>query len=148
MNSVDKFANGDYLISCRHTDSIYRIDGRNGDVKWRMGGNSRQTHGEYKLEGFTFSRQHNARILDENHENGTFTMSFLDNAAGNDPRAIPPTNDHSTGYIVHVDEKHKTVTRLDEYPRPDGQISIAKGNVEILRNGNIFVAWSMGGLIR
>jgi hypothetical protein len=113
-----------------------------------MGGNPRQTRGEYKLKGFTFSRQHNARILEENHENGTFTMSFLDNAAGNDPSAVPPTNDHSTGYIVHVEEKQKTVTRLDKYPKPDSTISYGKGNVQILPNGNIFVGWGEHGLMR
>jgi len=148
MNSVDKFANGDYLISCRHTDSIYRIDGTNGDIKWRMGGNPRQRYSDYKLEGFVFSRQHDARILEENYENGTFTMSFLDNAAGNDPRVIPPTDGHSTAYVVHVDEKRKTVTRLGEYPEPDGKLSNAKGNVQILPNGNIFVAWIEDRLMR
>jgi len=147
MNAVDKFKNGDYLISCRHTDTIYRIDGKSGDIKWRMGGNPRQTRGEFRLEGFTFSRQHNARIREEDPDKGTFIMSFLDNAAGNDPRAIPPTNDHSTGYIVHVDEKKKSVTRLNEYPRPDGRISYAKGNVQYLENGNIFVGWAEQGLM-
>ena len=37
LNSIDKFAGGDYLISSRHMDAIYRISHKDGHVVWRLG---------------------------------------------------------------------------------------------------------------
>lgn len=36
INSVDKNADGDYLVSSRHTSSIYKISGVDGSVLWRL----------------------------------------------------------------------------------------------------------------
>ncbi|MEZ5215970.1 MAG: arylsulfotransferase family protein [Ilumatobacteraceae bacterium] len=42
INSVDRFANGDYLISARHADAIYAIhrgaDDAASKVLWKIGG--------------------------------------------------------------------------------------------------------------
>ena len=37
MNSVDKNADGDYLISARYTNAIYKISGKDGSIIWRFG---------------------------------------------------------------------------------------------------------------
>ena len=37
-NSVDKDSNGDYMLSSRFTDCIYKISGRDGCILWRLGG--------------------------------------------------------------------------------------------------------------
>ena len=45
INSVDKDTNGDYLVSGRHTSTLYKIAGLNnpdklspGSVVWKLGG--------------------------------------------------------------------------------------------------------------
>ena len=38
INSVEEMADGDYLISLRHTDSVYRLDGATGAIEWKLGG--------------------------------------------------------------------------------------------------------------
>lgn len=37
LNSIDKFSGGDYLVSSRHMDAIYRISHKDGQVVWRLG---------------------------------------------------------------------------------------------------------------
>ncbi len=38
LNSVDKFPDSDYLLSSRHTDTVYKISHRDGSIVWRLGG--------------------------------------------------------------------------------------------------------------
>jgi hypothetical protein len=38
MNAVEPLPDGDFLISLRHTDAVYRIDGKTGDIEWKLGG--------------------------------------------------------------------------------------------------------------
>ena len=37
-NAIDRFENGDYLVSCRHTDALYKISRESGSILWRLGG--------------------------------------------------------------------------------------------------------------
>ena len=53
MNSVDKDANGDYLVSGRNTHTIYKVSGSDGSIIWRLGGKMSTFH----LNSFNFSSQ-------------------------------------------------------------------------------------------
>jgi Arylsulfotransferase (ASST) len=74
INAIEPtISGGDYLISLRHTDGVYRIDGATGDVKWKLGGEPtpqslevrKDPFGSYPLGG-----QHDVRQL----EDGTITI--------------------------------------------------------------------------
>lgn len=67
MSSIDRFPSGDFLISARHTDAIYKISRATGSILWQLGG----VNSSFKLEGFNFSGQHDARVI---QENATSTM--------------------------------------------------------------------------
>ena len=55
MNSVDKNDDGDYMISARYTNAIYKISEKDGSLLWTLGG----LNSDFELEkGFNFSRQH------------------------------------------------------------------------------------------
>lgn len=54
-NSVDKDSEGNYLLSGRFTDTIYKIDPA-GNIVWRLGGKN----STFSLLGFNFSKQHDA----------------------------------------------------------------------------------------
>ena len=76
INSLEKTAFGHYLVSMRHTNTIYLISGLDGHIVWRLGG---RTSSFMHLDGLNFSAQHDARILSE-HIHGTIMLSLFDNA--------------------------------------------------------------------
>lgn len=78
INSVEETANGDYLISLRHTDAVYRLDGTTGQIEWKLGGTttpeSLTVIGDPSRD-YPFGGQHDARELADGdvtvHDNGT-----------------------------------------------------------------------------
>ena len=72
-NSVTKFENGDFLMSSRHTNTIYRINHLDGSIVWRLGGK----FSDFQMD-FNFSSQHHARVYSENST--TTILTFFDNA--------------------------------------------------------------------
>jgi hypothetical protein len=87
INAVEPLADGDVLISLRHTDAVYRIDGATGEVKWKLGGTptaaSLSVVGDPHA-GNPLGAQHDVRYL------GDDTISVHDNATdlGRAPRAV------------------------------------------------------------
>ncbi|KAF2763658.1 hypothetical protein EJ03DRAFT_322583 [Teratosphaeria nubilosa] len=135
MNSVEKNGHGDYLISARWTNAIYKISGQTGKVLWRLGG----TRSSFMPEGFNFSRQHDAQWLD--YDDDFETISFLDNAA--DPNSR--TANISSVLIVDLDKRSRppTATVLSRIWRPDGKLSLQRGNYQRFPNsGNTLASWS------
>ncbi|MCD6014052.1 MAG: Arylsulfotransferase [Solirubrobacterales bacterium] len=87
INAVEPLAGGDILISLRHTDAVYRIDGATGEVEWKLGGTPTENslivrndpYGSNPLAG-----QHDIRHL------GRGVISIYDNGTGlgRAPRAV------------------------------------------------------------
>lgn len=136
FNSLDKFANGDYILSSRHTDTIFRISHVDGSIVWRFGGTKSDFHIPGKVR---FSRQHHARILEE--DSAHTVISFFDNAKGYDHNGIP-SNDHSRALVVALDEKEMTSELLLEMHHPNRDFSDTRGSNQKQPNGNYFVCWS------
>jgi hypothetical protein len=132
MNSVDKNSDGDYLISARYTNTIYKISGKTGEIIWRLGGK----YSDFKLDGFNFSSQHNARFI--SHNGPTTVITFLDNASDGDTR----TSNTSAAMEVALNTNTMTATLVKEMLRPDGRLTHLRGNVQRLENQNTFVSWS------
>lgn len=61
INSVDKNEERDYLLSARDVNSIYKIDGRTGEVLWRLGGRNKHNDFKHLDDEVAFSFQHHAR---------------------------------------------------------------------------------------
>ena len=60
INSVTKGDDGHYLLSARHSSTIYKINGTDGTVIWRLGGN----HSDFVLgTDVPFGFQHHARYM-------------------------------------------------------------------------------------
>ncbi|KAJ7327938.1 ASST-domain-containing protein [Mycena albidolilacea] len=103
INSIDKNGAGDYLISARHTQTIYKVDGKNGSIIWRLGG---------KTSDFTpvgndtqFFWQHHARW----HADETQISLFDDGAAFIDTTVIV-NEPVASGKFLAIDEKAMTVS--------------------------------------
>lgn len=135
VNSVDKNADGDYLLSARFTDTIYLISHEDGHIIWRLGGKS----SDFELDNFRFYRQHHARFLSHNETHTT--ISFLNNASDEESE----DDIRSSVLIVSLDTTTKRASVVARYGRPDGGLSRLRGNAQTLPNGNIFAGWSQQG---
>lgn len=73
-NSIAKTADGDYIVSARHVNTIYKINRADSSVAWRLGGKQSDF-----IADFNFSSQHDARVV---FENSTVTiLTMMDNAS-------------------------------------------------------------------
>lgn len=148
INSVDKFVNGDYLVSGRHTHAVYKVSAEDGSVRWRLGG----TNSDFVLEdNLPFHWQHHARIRSENMTHTI--LSVFDNASDDQGRNPDYPAQRSAGKIMVLDHSAKPMTAkmLRRFDRPDGDHSPALGSVqqigENIETSNIFVNWAFDGYV-
>lgn len=137
LNSVDKNAEGDYLISARHTSTIYKISGKDGSILWRLGG----TISDFTLEGFNMSSQHDAR-WDTSDDTAT-RLTFLNNHSGR--RVTTATTSSAVEVVLNMTTMTARLAR--QWDRPDGQLTDLRGNAQRLDNGHMFVGWSENSYI-
>ena len=72
LNSIGVDLDGDLLVSARHTSTVYKVDRKTGQIKWRLGGKQ----SDFTLgPGAAFNYQHDVR----RHADGTLTI--FDNGA-------------------------------------------------------------------
>ncbi|OOQ88669.1 hypothetical protein PEBR_13090 [Penicillium brasilianum] len=132
INSVDKSDEGDYLISSRHTSSIYKVSGHDGSLIWRLGGKL----SSFTLIDYNFSSQHDARFLKMNDTHTV--LSFFDNGSDD----YRNTSSTSAGMIVSLDHRTNTSIVLKRFEAPGmGLHSSSQGNAQVLPNGNVFIGW-------
>ncbi|CZT41135.1 uncharacterized protein RSE6_16008 [Rhynchosporium secalis] len=137
INSVDKYPNGDYLISARHSDCIYKISEKDGSVIWRLG----REFSSFTLHGFYFSAKHDARL--RLTPTGQEQISFYNNAWGGDEGR---TRNYSTAMLINIDTSSKPMlaSLVKEWFPSHGGLARHQGNVQYLPNGNVFIGW--GGI--
>jgi hypothetical protein len=151
VNSITKDDRGNFLISARHTWSIYYIDGTTGDVIWRLGGNST----DWTIhDNATFAYQHHARWVDPEeaglpNEPHIRYISLFDNEGyGDHLHQIPGYRNYSRGTIIKLDHESLSVSLVQEYllPHPE-KTSDSQGNLQVLPNGNILIGWGANPVI-
>jgi hypothetical protein len=134
MNSVIKDKDGNYIFSSRVLDEITKIDGKTGNVIWRLGGkeckNNQFRYLNDTIDGFYgFSHQHSITLL----PNGNLLL--FDN--GN----LKP-NPYTRAVEYKLDETNKTVEKVWEYTPFPEIFTPAMGNAQRLPNGNTMIGWS------
>ncbi|SMY19325.1 unnamed protein product [Zymoseptoria tritici ST99CH_1A5] len=133
LNSIDKNADGDYLLSARHVSAVYKVSGEDGHIIWQLGGNSPS----FEQTNFAFSYQHHARWISEN---ATHTLlSLFDNASNN----YNWTGPESSGIILSINHIDLTATKIQSYAPPSPNlISSSQGSFQILPdNGGALIVW-------
>ena len=140
LNSVDKAPSGNYLVSGRYSSTIYLISRNEGHIIWRLGG---QDSSFVHSNNFTITAQHDARLISEN---STMTVISLFNNGADELTAVEET---SSGLIIALETsaEPKRARVLNRYDRPDGLLSRARGNFQVLENGNAFLCWSRNAYI-
>jgi hypothetical protein len=145
LNAVDKYPDGNYLVSSRHFNSIFKVAGPQssspGKVLSRLGGK----HNDFKyLNDFVFSRQHHARVL-SSRNNVTLVSLFNNNFDVRNSRALEGHS--SNGMIIKLDESALTAELRCMYTHPDHDkgwresVAIAEGSFQVLPSGNTVVDW-------
>ncbi|RHZ55592.1 hypothetical protein CDV55_105348 [Aspergillus turcosus] len=140
MNSVDKTSQGDYLVSVRHTSTVYLVSSKDGSIIWQLGG----PHSSFvHTDNFTFSSQHDARVHSQNKTH--MVVSLLNNAADD----VEVTANCSSALLVLLSTATSpmTATILRQWDRPDGQLTDRRGNVQLLHNSNVVVGWAGYGYV-
>jgi hypothetical protein len=125
LNSIAEDANGDFLLSARHTSAIYKIDRETGRVEWRLGGR----RSDFAMgDGTRFELQHDARWQPDG------TLTLFDNAAKR--KSV-----HSRVLVLRLDEDAKRATLERTYVHPRKLFSETQANAQFLPNGHVFVGW-------
>ncbi|KAK9780354.1 putative ASST-domain-containing protein [Seiridium cardinale] len=151
INTIEKTADGNYLVSARHMHSIYLVNGQTGDVMWTMGGQKNEFVELPPEDGvlssnpvLTFAWQHHTRFYNNGKNNGEnrTEMTFFDNHQ-KDHNEYGCTANCSRGLHVRLDTESnpKTVQLIQEYQHPAGLLSQSQGSMQILDNGNAFIGW-------
>lgn len=144
LNALDKFPDGDYLLSSRHTDTLYKISHQDGQIVWRLGG----VQSDFLLGSAKFSRQHHARVRGQNDTH--IIISLFDNARGTGPRELNhPSNSESRGLLLALkthplDERRADI--ISQFSHPYGAFTDSRGSHDILPNGNHFICWTDNSL--
>jgi hypothetical protein len=129
INSIDVEPDGNLLISARHTWTVYKVNRQTGEVIWRLGGK----RSDFAMAaGTQFSWQHDAR----RQADGSITL-FDDGSNG----SKPPTEDHSRGLALAVDEANHSASVLRDYSHSGTILAMSQGSMQTLPNGNVLIGW-------
>jgi hypothetical protein len=135
LNSIGVDTDGGLLISARNTSTIYKLDRKTGQVRWRLGGKQ----SDFRLgSGAQFEYQHDAR----RHADGTLTL-FDNGASAPGPGGAVETT--SRPIRLQLDMAAMTATLAGEYPPPTPRSAFAMGNLQQLPDGGAFVGWGTDG---
>lgn len=141
FNAVDQFPDSDYLLSSRHTDTMYKISHTDGSIVWRLGG----TKSDFELgKDVRFTRQHHARVRSQNST--TAIVSVFDNAKGTGANQHA-SNDHSRGLVISLDMETMRAELVAAYDHPRHAITNSRGSNQVLPDGNVFMCWAYHTLV-
>jgi len=144
INSVDRDSEHHYLISGRHTSTIYKISGTSGEIIWRLGGK----YSNFTLQpGAEFGLQHHARYISKSDDGNAEVISIFDNSGAEIPGKNGRYENKSSGKLLLLDTKTWTASLLQSFPAPDKIFAFSQGSTQILPNEHAFVNWGSGGAI-
>ncbi len=126
LNSINVNHDGTLMISARHTWTVYDLDPRTGQLRWRLGGRrSSFTMGP----GTKTAWQHDARELPDG------SITIFDNGA------VPAVHPQSRGIVVRLDLAHRRAVLVRRIEHPHPLLSGSQGDVQALPNGDWLVGW-------
>ncbi|NQT24800.1 aryl-sulfate sulfotransferase [candidate division KSB1 bacterium] len=126
VNAIEIDLDGHILISCRHLETVIKINRQTGAIIWQLGG----ANDDFTWTNDTnrISYQHDIRVL----PNGNYTL--FDNGNYHSPP-------FSRALELSVNTQNWTVTKVWAYRNPSGMLSQIMGNVQRLNNGNTLINW-------
>jgi hypothetical protein len=126
INSISLDEDGSILVSARNTWTVYEIDGRSGQVIWRLGGKQSSFKGG---PGTGTAWQHDPHKLADG------SISVFDNGAS------PSIHHESRGVVLDIDQQHRTAKLLSQFTHGPPLVAESQGNMQALDNGDWFMGW-------
>ncbi len=137
LNSLQRVddGTGDYVVSARHLDAVFRVDRATGNVDWVLGSPlppgavNKNNKPRLQIIGDPFGgprRQHDARLVGN-------VLTMFDNRTdtGQPARAV----------AYEINEVSRTATMLWQITEPQGRTSLALGSNRPTPEGSVLVAW-------
>ena len=129
INSIDREANGDLLISARNTWAEYQLQAGSGRILWRLGG----LKSSFKMgPGTKTAWQHDARMLADGE------LTIFDDGSN------PPIHAQSRALHIALDPTTREARLRVSYIHPTPLLSPSQGNMQTLADSNTVVDY--GGL--
>ncbi|KAI0485483.1 Arylsulfotransferase-domain-containing protein [Xylaria cf. heliscus] len=135
MNSAEKTAQGDFLISSRHTHTIKLIDQATGSIIWTFGGKNSDFTDISAGSATNFAWQHHARFNDA----ASTQLTLFDNH--NISNTIGCAVNCTRGKHVELDHESGTARLVAEFYHPEQLISAFEGSFQQLGSGGAFLGW-------
>ncbi len=118
LNSVALDAAGNFIVSARHTNAVYRLSRASGRILWRLGGE----RSDFRMgDGTRFAKQHDARPQPDG------SLTLFDNSAP------PPVREASRAVTIVLDTERMTATLRGALTHPGKLLSATQGNAQRLR---------------
>ncbi len=127
-NALDLDAEGNLYLSFRSLSEVTKVDGRTGEVLWRMGG----LRNEFAFPGggVPFLRQHGIRVTPEGG------LTLLDNFG---------EAEGSRGERYLIDAGTRTASLTRAYTPAPATRAVLGGTTQLLPGGGLLVAYGDGG---
>ena len=124
ISGVDKDEKGNFLVSSASLDCVVYVDGKSGDVIWKLGGKDNMFEDS---EG-------NAPKL-----NQPYRARFADD--GKAITLFESTDSASRGLYLDIDQEKMTVEVRYQYLNPTALTTKQGGSTQVLDNGNVLVSY-------
>ncbi|KAM0792815.1 hypothetical protein ACM66B_002581 [Microbotryomycetes sp. NB124-2] len=135
LNSVKKDDAGNYLIGMRGPSTLYYVDGKTGEVLWRLGGKN----SDFRMDDdATFFAQHDARLVGKGTDD-RFEITLFNNEANQ----YEQRHGEARGMILDVDRTTMKVHLKQEFMPSFEHVAPSEGSMQILSNGNVVVGWGI-----
>ncbi|GAM39984.1 hypothetical protein TCE0_034r11978 [Talaromyces pinophilus] len=132
INSIDKDNKGNFLISSRYYHSLTYIDGRTGEIIWKLGGKDNRFDDLSDGAATNISWQHHARFRE-----GGKSITIFDNSSRGQGAPIHT----SRGLWIDVNQVNMTARARQQFWNPTPISSQSQGSVQLLENGNVLVGY-------
>ena len=135
INSVDKDAQGNFLIASNHLNSLLYVEGETKETLWVLGGRGTTLQDLSNGEASMFLSPQDARLSDDGTEVTAFDGgNSWSNKGG--PRGVK----------LRVNPAEMTVKFVAEYRLPDRELTGSHGSMQVLPNGNVFMGYGSSGI--
>ena len=148
INSVEKDALGNYLVSARYTHTVTYVDGRTGDIIWTLGGQRNDFIDLSDGMATNFAGQHDARwhetLAPSTFDGSTArrALSLFDNGGDYDLQV----SNESRGMAIMLDLEAMTAQLVKEYLNPARVLTYSQGNMQSLPSGNVLLGYGFNGM--
>ncbi|MEO5837896.1 MAG: arylsulfotransferase family protein [Acidimicrobiales bacterium] len=132
FNALDVASNGDYIVTARHMDAVFRVSRTTGAITWKLGGTAanKDLAQSLQIANDPFGgpkRPHDARLLPDG------SISLFDNRVG--------ATGATRSAVYAIDTASNRATLIASYARPDGAITATMGSARVNVDGHIVIGW-------